>query len=310
MLLVVAESSGSSPGRAGYKMAVGLDGELCGSIGGGVMEVRLVEQAKVKSKNAKVKNKSAIRNPQSAISEQVHQKNSPHSSGMICSGRQTVIFKHLGRSDHFTVKSVIDAFKDGRPDILFISYDDFEVLAAGLDLEDKDFRFEKRSNTNFIFTEKIGAKNELFIVGGGHCALALSEIMSKMDFRISIFDDRPELNTLAKNKFADEITLIQSYDGIAEFIPSGSNIYVVVMTLGFKSDEIVIRSLSKKEFRYFGVLGSKAKMKTLLCTLEKDGVSKERLSQIRTPIGLPINSHTTEEIAISIAAEIISIKNS
>src|SRR5438045_2292709 len=84
MLLVVAESSGSSPGRQGFKMIVARD-ELRGSIGGGVMEVRLVELAKFKIQNSKFK-------IDSEIVEQVHRKNSPNSSGMICSGKQTVIF--------------------------------------------------------------------------------------------------------------------------------------------------------------------------------------------------------------------------
>jgi xanthine dehydrogenase accessory factor len=64
--------------------------------------------------------------------------------------------------------------------------------------------------------------------------------MSKMDFHISIFDDRPELNTIEKNKFAHEIRIIDGYDKIGVSIPSGANIYVVVMTLGYRSDEIVI----------------------------------------------------------------------
>jgi xanthine dehydrogenase accessory factor len=92
-------------------------------------------------------------------------------------------------------------------------------------------------------------------------------------------------------------------------IPAGDNIYVVVMTLGYKSDETVIRSIVGKDLRYFGVLGSKAKMKTLMNALIADGVSKDRLSQIHAPIGLPINSHTPDEIAVSIAAEIILVKN-
>ncbi|MGI8884441.1 MAG: XdhC family protein, partial [Pyrinomonadaceae bacterium] len=83
MMLVVAESSGSSPGRQGFKMAVAAD-EICGSIGGGVMEVRLAELAKGKS--------------EFAIVEQVHRKSSANSSGMICSGRQTVIFYRLDSS--------------------------------------------------------------------------------------------------------------------------------------------------------------------------------------------------------------------
>ena len=82
------------------------------------------------------------------------------------------------------------------------------------------------------------------------------------------------------------------------------------MTLGYKTDEVVIRKLLDKKFKYFGALGSKAKMRILLRDLEKEGLPKEKLAAIHTPIGLPINSQTPEEIAVSIAAEIIAVKNS
>ena len=309
MLLVVVESTGSSPGRAGYKMAVAADGELCGSIGGGVMEVRLVEQAKVKSKKAKGKNKSAIRIPHSAISEQVHQENSANASGMICSGKQTVIFRRLTPENKTSIVQIIDAIENRIPAFLTITSKMFSVTPPEGRTQNEDFGFDKQSDLEFTYRENLGPKSELYIIGGGHCALALSELMSKMDFRISIFDDRPDLNTIDKNRFAHEIRIIESYEQIGDAIPSGLNIYVVVMTLGYKSDDIVIRGLIDKDFKYFGVLGSKAKMKTLLSSLRKEGFLKDRLARIHTPIGLPINSRTPEEIAVSIAAEIISVKN-
>jgi xanthine dehydrogenase accessory factor len=130
-----------------------------------------------------------------------------------------------------------------------------------------------------------------------------------MDFHISLFDDRADLNTLAKNKFIHQKTIIDSYENIDEFISSGADVYVVVMTLGFAFDEIVIRKLFDKDFKYFGVLGSRAKMAALLRDLRKDGFDAEKLKRIRTPIGIEINSRTPEEIAVSIAAEIIEVKN-
>ena len=299
MLLVVAESSGSSPGRQGFKMIVAED-EMCGSIGGGVMEVRLVELAKVKSKKAKSK-------IDSEIVEQVHRNSSANSSGMICSGKQTVIFFKLNPPHLQTVRQIIRALKKHQPKILQISDSKFQISVK--QANEFDFRFEQQSESEFLYEEKLGFKNKLFIIGGGHCALALSELMSKMDFHISLFDDRADLNTLAKNKFVHEKQIIESYANIGDFIPSGANNYVVVMTLGYKFDEIVIRKLIDKDFKYFGVLGSKAKMKTLLRNLEKEGFLKEKLNQICTPIGLPINSRTPEEIAVSIAAEIILYKN-
>jgi xanthine dehydrogenase accessory factor len=133
--------------------------------------------------------------------------------------------------------------------------------------------------------------------------------MSRMDFYISLFDDRPELNTIDKNRFAHRIQIVDNYDDIATHVPAGPSSYVVVMTLGYASDELVIRALIDKEFKYFGVLGSNAKMSIMLRKLLKEGLPADKLGRIRTPIGLAIRSRTPEEIAVSIAAEIISVKN-
>lgn len=301
MLLIVADSQGSSPGRAGYKMAVASDGKLCGSIGGGVMEVTLAEAAKMRIENGELRIGAEI-------VEQVHQKNAPNASGMICSGRQSVILKQLTNDDLATVESIIDSLQRQKAAAIEISNLRFQIIQNTQDYS--PFYFSKTRETEFVYQEKIGYKQNLFIVGGGHCALALSEMMSRLGFHVSIFDDRPDLNTLEKNRFANEITVIDSYENIAQHVPSGDDSYVVVMTIGYKFDEIAIRKLFDKDFKYFGALGSKAKMKTLLSTLEKDGLDKERLAKIRTPIGLPINSRTPVEIAVSIAAEIIAIKNS
>ena len=306
ILLIVAESSGSSPGRAGYKMAVAADGELFGSIGGGVMEVNLVETSR-----------SILSEPEAVatgfcpprIIEQVHQKNSPHASGMICSGRQTVLVVPLTVNNADTIYRVFDSVSKGKKHQLSISEKGIALLNPSGANTSEAVNFQRSSEAEFTYTEKLGHAHDLYIIGGGHCALALSELMSKLDFRITIFDDRPGLNTIEKNRFADEIRILASYDGVADMIPAGPDVYVVVMTLGYSSDEIAIRGLVKKVHKYLGVLGSRAKMKALLKTLEKEGIDPMLLSRIHTPIGLPINSHSPEEIAVSIAAEIISIKN-
>ena len=300
ILLVVAESTGSSPGRAGYKMAVSADGELCGSIGGGVMEVNLVEQARAMLAGA-------TEFPDTHLFEQVHQKNSANASGMICSGRQTVIIKCLSAADRETVDSIAAGVQNRQPIAFEISDLRFQIIENTVDTS--RIHFAKTNETEFTYQERLGSANDLVIVGGGHCALALSELMSRLDFRIHIFDDRPELNTIEKNGFADEVTIIDGYENIGEYIKSDVNTYVAVMTLGYTSDAIVIRQLANRDFKYFGVLGSKAKMATLIKELRTEGLTDERLSRIRTPIGLRINSQTPEEIAVSIAAEIIGIKN-
>jgi xanthine dehydrogenase accessory factor len=316
MLLVVATSSGSSPGRPGYKMAVAEDSELIGSIGGGVMEVNLVDQGREILRTLSSGGVTAGSEPPavaggstSAISEQVHRKNVPNSSGMICSGKQTVIFKLLSPDDIESVNMAVAGVKDRDGSFLTITQETFAVWPPKGGTPN-DIEFTRGSDTEFEYRERLGAKNDLCIIGGGHCALALSELMSKMDFHVRLFDDRPQLNTIEKNEFADEIDVIDSYDNVGTHIDSSIRAYVVVMTLGYKTDAVVIRQLIDKDLKYFGVLGSKAKMTTLFREMIDEGFSQERLDRIHSPIGLPINSHSPEEIAISIAAEIISVKNS
>ena len=296
-LLAVCSSSGSSPGRAGYKMAVAADGELCGSIGGGVMEVALVEQARAML--------AAGVSEQGGIVEQVHRKDAANASGMICSGRQSVIIKPLTPRDAAAVAAAADAANGELT--LIVTADTFTVEPAA---DGSHIDMQRTEDGGFRYAERLAVRPRLYIIGGGHCALALSEIASRIGFRVGIFDDRPGLNTIEKNRFADEIALIGDYADIGRYVPAGGDVYVVVMTLGYASDAIVIRQLIDHDIKYFGVLGSKAKMATLMKELRNDGIDAARLRLIRTPIGLPINSRTPDEIAVSIAAEMIKVRNS
>src|SRR4030095_8912653 len=249
MLLVVTESSGSSPGRQGFKMAVA-DGEMKGSIGGGIMEVKLVELAKKMLKE---------RGSDPLIKKQIHDKRAPrHQSGMICSGEQTVIYFKLDNSHLPEVRKVIKVLGNYESGVIHISYlqriSSFHV--AERKRKSPPFEFEKAGEKEFTYQENIGYRNRLYIVGGGHCALALSELMSRFDFYIHVIDDRPGLNTIDQNTFAHEKHLIKSYEEVDLVIPSGHDVFVVVMTLGYRSDLIALLKLIEKSFAYIGMLGS------------------------------------------------------
>jgi xanthine dehydrogenase accessory factor len=306
MLLVVVESNGSSPGRQGFKMVINTDGTsrdsregvLQGSIGGGIMEIKLVELAK-----------DCLQKGLDApfFKKQIHNKNAAHDqSGMICSGEQTILFYTLKKTDLPTVRRIVFGLKNGLDAVLKMTHSYLQVFEN--QKLNAPFNFLFIDEASFVVTENLGFKNELYIIGGGHCALALSELMSKMDFRIHLFDDRSDLNTLEKNKFVHQKQLVD-YDKMGKLIPSGNNVYVVIMTVGYRTDAVVLRQLLEKNVRYLGVLGSAAKMKTLLQELKNEGFSDDILRGIHTPIGLDINSQTPEEIAVSIAAEMIKVKN-
>lgn len=297
ILLCVLESHGSSPGRQGFKMAV-ISDEIFGSIGGGIMEHKFVEMAKEKLLSNSM-------NP--LIRKQIHNKSAKiNQSGMICSGEQTIALFQLSIDHSNPIKKLINCIENNRYGLLKISNKDFSFSEN--DSESVNY-FQMNSEEDWQYSETIGYKNHLYIIGGGHCALALSKIMSQMDFNIHLYDDRKDLNTFIQNTFVKEKKVISDYSVLKDLIPSGNNIFVVIMTFGYRTDDIALRSLIDKDFKYLGVLGSQSKMDKLFEEWRKDNLTEEKLNKLFAPIGVPINSQTPEEIAISIVAEIISVKN-
>lgn len=296
-LLYVVSSSGSSPGRQGFKMAVSSSGKMCGSIGGGIMEHKFVEMAKdeIKSGAEKI-----------SLHQQLHQKDAGfNKSGMICSGQQTLLIYPFKNEDIAAVEHLLKAeslFKTGT----------LRITNAGLYYNDnvpsENFYFQQ-SGEEFTYIEKTGFKYQLHIIGGGHCSLALSKLFAGQDFLITVYDDRENLNTLEQNVFAHKIVLINNYDEISGFIKDVNGNFVVVMTFGYRTDDKVIRSFANRQFDYFGVLGSAAKIHQLKMDYQKEKFSAPVLENMYAPAGIAIHSQTPMEIAISIAAQIISVKN-
>jgi xanthine dehydrogenase accessory factor len=132
--------------------------------------------------------------------------------------------------------------------------------------------------------------------------------MHFLGFYIKLYDDRPGLNTIAANSFACEKYIV-NYDSIDNYFIDVENEYAVIMTIGYRTDKTVLKQLLEKSFFYLGLLGSQHKIETLFKELKAEGVTEELLNKIFSPIGLNINSKTTKEIAVSIAAEIVREKN-
>ncbi|RYY50341.1 MAG: XdhC/CoxI family protein [Chitinophagaceae bacterium] len=299
-LLYVLESIGSSPGRQGFHMAVASDGTMQGSIGGGIMEHKFVEMAKAQLSR---------RLPASSLSHrQIHDKTAAaQQSGMICSGEQTIFLHEITNKDLESIAALLQSLEHHRNGTLFLNRAGLQFSA---EIPASDFSYTLLSATEFQYAEKTGFKNQLHVIGGGHCSLALCRLMSQMDFLITVYEDRAQLNTIAQNIYAHQKKLVNSYSELSESLTdAGSNCYVVIMTVGYRSDEQVLRALVGKYFRYIGLLGSRNKIKQLFAAFEVEGIDPGFLNKIHSPIGVQIKSQTPEEIAVSIAAEIIAEKN-
>ena len=297
MLLQVVESRGSSPGRGGFCMGVNLNGEMAGSIGGGMMEHKLVETAKDFLKKTRKK---------TLILPQVHSKDAAqHQSGMICSGEQTVLLYQLQPADMIAVEALITSEKTHQPQ-------SFAIRPQGIFLTEETtaiITWQQQDEKNWEFRGNAGNKPSLHIVGGGHCSLALSQLMKLLDFRICLYENRPYINTLRDNFFADEIRILGSYSELGNHLGNCSGDFVIIMTFGYRTDDQAIRAIRDQTFRWLGVLGSKSKIAKMMEDYRKEGFSESWLKDISAPVGIAIKSQTPEEIAVSIAAEIIALRN-
>lgn len=305
MLLYVLESKGSSPGRQGFFMAVNANNQMEGSIGGGIMEHKFVEMAKERLRIGSQESGACL--PIGQVKKQVHDKSaSTNQSGMICSGEQTILLYPVQEKDLSIVQRIIQSLKENRNGTLILSLNGIQFSDA---FPEKDFEFSYHSDEVWLYKEKTGYKHTLFIIGGGHCSLAFSKLMRTMDFYVQVYDDRENLKTMLENEVAHEKHFVNDYSALSDKISPGPNHYIVIMTFGFRTDDIVLKALLNKEFKYIGVLGSKKKMERLFEDYRNEGIDESLLQRIHTPIGLDIKSQTPEEIAVSIAAEIIKIKN-
>ena len=297
-LLVVTESDGSSPGREGFKMLVSSDGSLLGSIGGGALEHNLVEIARAKLKT----------NSMEIICKRYFHTEKGHvnKSGMICSGSQSVAVIPLVLRDTEVISKVYESIDKNREG--YLNYSQSGLNFTKENTSGKEFDFTFTNENEWSFNEKIGNLNMLHIIGGGHCSLALSRIMSELNFHITVYDDRQEVETMRINNFANE-KKYTPYTGLESLIKDGERNYVVIMTFGHKADELVLKRLVRKKLKYLGMMGSPSKVKQILDKLSWEGYEQEILSKVHAPIGININSKTPEEIAVSIAAQIIKIKN-
>lgn len=298
MLLYVLESKGSSPGRQGFGMAVNANGEMSGSLGGGIMEHKFVEMAKARLLQDAY---------EVSLHQQIHDKSvSKNQSGMICSGEQTIFLHTVKKEEQSVVKNIIGVLQQNKNASLTLTP---MGIHFSNDVPATNYQLKVTAANDFIFTEKIGYKNTLYIIGGGHCSLALSQLMSNMDFYISLFDHRQALYTMEQNHFVQEKKVLDSYSELRLHVQPSQNSFVVVMTVGYRTDADTLKALAGKNFTYIGVLGSKNKVKKMLEQLAEEGVDKAWLNSLHAPIGIPIKSETPEEIAVSIAAEIIKVKN-
>ena len=237
VLATVINTKTHTPRNVGAKMLTRDDGTTMGSIGGGNLELRIINNAKK----------------------------------LIETGKSQLM--------HFDLKSSKDKNLD---------------MMCGGEMD--------------VFLEPIIPKHELFIFGGGHVAIPLSKLANLVGFDVYAIDDRKEYATKERFPEAKEV-IHQDFKKVFEIIDIDSTSFIVIITARHSSDGKVLGNAVKTQAKYIGMMGSPKKREQIIRGLVEEGIPKDLFKKIYSPIGVPINAETPEEIAVSIVAEMIKVRN-
>jgi len=317
---------GSAPRSIGTQCIVLEDGEILGTIGGGALEYQVIEKARAVFKAGK----------SATIHFQLTGKDVAETD-MLCGGIVDVFLEPVFPENKVAVEifartralvmagnrkgTLVTLIGDGiahdnrdRHALIIDDGSDREVtgrIAGGVDIQaDKLLKLKgpelKQLKTEglSVFVEPIQAADVLYLFGAGHISTFLSPLAKLVGFGVVVIDDREEFANKKRFPDADEIIVTpipQSFERIA--VTSSS--YIAVITRGHIHDHAVLKEALRHKPAYIGMIGSRRKKELIYQALMEEGISKETLQEVHSPIGLSIGAETPEEIAVCIVAELI-----
>ena len=334
VLATVISTSGSTPQKAGASALFDSDGLKAGTIGGGYLEGKVSELAIEAAKNGK-----------SGIYHFELDKSIEHKSEAICGGRVRVLIESGAEKYIPLVRLVENNLKKRKPVVILteisaISDNSLQIrrsVFSKADTENLSSELLKRirpelvsllddSSAGSFITIDPGNQEEtgkdilllesliplplLVIAGAGHIGKALSHLGKMIDFEVIVIDDRPEFANHVNIPDADHL-IIQDIGAAIGQLKPGRDTYVVIVTRGHNDDAEALKACIGSEAFYVGMIGSKTKVEKMRKNFIENGwATEDQWKAIHTPVGIGINAKSVEEIAVSIAAELIMAKNS
>lgn len=158
-----------------------------------------------------------------------------------------------------------------------------------------------------VFLECMQGPPTMLIVGAGHLAQPLSHMAKMLGFVVAVLDDRASFANRQRFPDADQIIVGYYAEELARFPITGST-YIVLMSRGHVQDERALRAVICSDAAYIGMIGSRRRVGAILRRLLEEGVPPQLVERVCSPIGVEIGAESPEEIAISILAEIITVR--
>lgn len=284
VLVTIIRESGSTPRGKGAQMLVGSQGPQVGTIGGGNAENLSILRAQ-----------ELIAQRHSDIHEYKLHRNDTEDIGAVCGGDMTVLFTFIPGTDAAWASLAADLLQriaDHRPGFL------------ALPLDGSVGRLTDAPENEGAFTMPLAVGERAILFGAGHCSLALAPVLRSIGFRVTVFDDRADLVTPERFPAAEHL-ICGDFGQVGRYISTNAEDYIVVMTSGHVHDFTVQEQVLRRDFAYVGVIGSRAKTASVNARLRAAGVDEAAIDRVHTPVGVAIKAVTPEEIAVSIAGEMI-----
>lgn len=159
-----------------------------------------------------------------------------------------------------------------------------------------------------FFIEHLKRQAHLVICGGGHVSQQVIELAGKVGFHVTVLEDRPYFATAREKPEQTLFSAMPSKKSL-QGIAGTPDTYFLVVTRGHRFDRACLEQILKKPYAYVGMMASRGRSALLKKQMAGDGFDRKALDEMHTPVGLSIHAETPEEIAVSIVAELIQIKN-
>ena len=277
---IITGVKGSSPQKLGAKAIFYPNRKIAGTLGGGCLEAEAQRLAL-----------NALKTGKPEAFEMVLDHDFGWDDGLICGGKVSGIILPNAQKLGESVWPVLAA-RD-------------TPLVWGI-TEKYAVSIANHAPSEWLFSEQISPPCSLWIAGSGHIAQAVAPLALKLDFAVSVFDDRPEL---ANHELFPKETAIHVGnwgDVLAAPFPEAPTLGLIV-TRGHNHDALVLESWIKRPFAFLGMIGSKRKWRMISDKFHAAKIATaEELARVACPVGIKIESKSVTEIAVSIAAQLIN----
>ncbi|HCS73747.1 MAG TPA: xanthine dehydrogenase [Clostridiales bacterium] len=163
-------------------------------------------------------------------------------------------------------------------------------------------------NDEKIYIEFLRKANNVVICGAGHISIPIIKMCKLLDLPVTVIDDRITFTDNAVRAGADNV-ICEAFEKALDRIEGDNGTYFIIVTRGHRYDQICLQKIIEKENAYIGMIGSRSRVRKVLDYIEEQGISREKLNKVYTPIGLSIGAETPAEIAVAIMAQVIEVKN-